>query len=136
MSAADFSAAQLPSLALLGEPLLAFAGGAASALHPHPLLGLQRHGAFDKASFQSYVPELRVALVGPRMGRQLVGQLLAGLKSRHQPAERNSYVKPFPGFDTLFGVGLRSADKGVHIAWPDAIGELGQGDSPAQRVRS
>lgn len=88
MSAADFSAAQLPSLALLGEPLLAFAGGA--AMHPHPLLGLQQHGAFDKASFQSYVPELRVALVGPRMGRQLVGQLLAGLKSRHQPAERTA----------------------------------------------
>lgn len=136
MSAPDFSASQLPSLALLGEPLLAFAGGAASALHPHPLLGLQQHGAFDKASFQSYVPELRVALVGPRMGRQRVGQLLAGLKSRHQPAERNSYVKPFPGFETLFGVGLRSADKGVHIVWPDALGELGQGDSPAQRVRS
>ena len=136
MSAADFAAAQLPSFTLLGEPQLAFASGNASAQHPHPLLGLQRYGAFDKASFQTYVPKLRVALVGPRMGRQLVGQLLAGLKTQHHPVERNSYVKPFPGFEALFGVGLQSAEKDVHITWPDAIGELGQGDSPTQRVRS
>jgi hypothetical protein len=136
MTVDDFATAQLPSFAMLGEPELAFASGDLSATHPHPLAGLQKFGAFDKASFQSYVPHLRVALVGPRMGRQPIGQLLAGLKSQHRPTERNSYVKPFPGFEALFGVGLRSAEKEVHVTWPDAFSELGQGDTSVQKVRS
>lgn len=132
----DFASAQLPSFALLVEPELAFASGNPGAKHPHPLAGLQRFGAFDKASFQTYVPELRVALVGPRSGRPPVGQLLANLKNPHRPIERNKYVIEFPGFEKLFGASLRSAEKNVHIAWPDAFSDLGLGDTPSQKIRS
>lgn len=132
----DFASAQLPSFSLLVEPELAFASGNPEAKHPHPLAGLQRFGAFDRASFQTYVPELRVALVGPRSGRQSVAQLLANLKSQHRPTERNKYVIEFPGFEKLFGTSLRSAERNVHIAWPDAFSDLGQGETPSQKIRS
>lgn len=136
MTSNEFASALLPSFSLLGEPDLAFASGKTSAIHPHPLAGLQKFGAFDSASFKNYVPELRVALVGPRSGRRPVAEMLAALKSRHVPGERNGYVRAFPGFEALFGVGLRSAEKSVHVTWPEALADLGQGETPAQKVRS
>lgn len=136
MTADDFGSAQLPSFSLLDEPELAFASGDVSAKHEHPLVGLQKYGAFDQASFKTFVPELRVALVGPQSGWTPVRQLMAGLKSAHQPRERNAYVRPFPGFEKLFGVDLRSAEKSVCIGWPDSLSAIGQGDTPGKKVRS
>lgn len=136
MTKAAFLDARLPSFVLLDEPALAFAGGAERGVHLHPLAGLEQHGAFDAASFRNYVPALRVALVGPRSARRRVAELLAGLTKSHQPGEKNGYVRPYPGFEKLFGVPLRSADKDLHVAWPDALADLGHGDTPHERVRA
>ncbi len=132
-----YEQAHLPSFSVLDEPMLAFASGNPAATHAHPLVGLEKYGAFDQASFRGFVPELRVALVGPSGGRKQVAELLAGLNATHQPRERNnSYAKPYPGFERLFGAKLRGAEKSLHVSWPDAFAQVGQGQSPEQKVRS
>lgn len=137
MTSQDFKHAHLPSFFMLDEPMLAFAADQLSATHVHPLVGLENFGAFDQVSFQGYVPELRVALVTPTSRRRPVGELLAGLNKVHAPKQRqDAYVRPYPGFERIFGVKLRSADKDLHIAWPDAFPLLGRGVQPAEKVRS
>ncbi len=137
MSAQAFEQAHLPSFSVLDEPALAFAAGRPDAKHVHPLVGLEKFGAFDRASFQTYVPELRVALVTPTSRRRPVAELLAGLNKAHEPKQRQDpYVRPYPGFEQIFGAKLRGADKDLHIEWPDAFPKLGQGTQPAEKVRS
>lgn len=132
-----YGEAHLPSFSILDEPQLAFASGDTAAVHTHPLVGLERFGAFDRASFQNFVPELRVVLVGPSSGRRAVGEMLAGLNQTHQPMERNNnYVRAYPGFERLFGAKLRSADNALHVSWPDAFAQLAQDIAPDQKVRS
>lgn len=136
MKDSSFEQAHLPSFSILDEPALAFASGNPDATHVHPLIGLERFGAFDQASFRTYVPEVRIALIGPSSGRQRVRELLGGLNSTYQPQERKEYARPYPGFENLFGAKLQGADRDLYVTWPDAFPKLGQGLEPKDKVRS
>lgn len=41
--------------------------------------------------------------------------------------DNNSYAQAYPGFESLFGVDLLSADKQAHVVWPEELYDLGQG---------
>jgi hypothetical protein len=126
----------LPTFTLLNEPALTFAAGNPNATHRHPLIGLSRFGAFDQASFQHYMRELRIAYVGPRSGAAQVGDMRESLRNPQSNTDRNSYAQAYPGFKTLFGVDLLRADKHVHVVWPEELSDLGPGETVADRVRT
>ena len=126
----------LPAFTLLEEPELAFASGNPKARHRHPLLGLSRFGAFDQASYRHYSQDLRVAYVGPRSGAALVRDMRESLRGPQRNTDNNSYAQAYPGFESLFGVDLLSADKQAHVVWPEELYDLGQGDTVSKRVRA
>lgn len=113
-----FAQALLPPFTLLDEPLLAFSSTDEAARHVNPLIGLATFGPFDARSFQAYVPQVRVATIGPASGRKSLGALLASLRDPHTPTDRKEYVPPFPGFERLFGVQMVAAESGAHIRCP------------------
>lgn len=131
----DYLAALLPPFSLLDEPKLSFSSEDSAATHVNPLRGLVAHGAYDSRSFQSYVPVLRVATVGPASGLKSVSALMNRLKAEHRPTDRAEYVPIYPGFEKLFGVPLAaSPEQAAHIRWPEAISALGSGESVKERV--
>jgi hypothetical protein len=132
MNAAASSPNLLPSFSLLDEPALAFAAGR----HRHPLVGLTRFGAFDRASFRHYIPVLRVAYVGPRSGAAKVRDMRESLRGAQCNTDRNSYAQAYPGFEALFGVDLVGAEQNVHVVWPEDLHKLGRGETVAERVRA
>ncbi|MCQ4273507.1 nuclease PIN [Pseudomonas kuykendallii] len=127
---------QLPAFTLLDEPSLSFAAENTTAIHRHPLIGLSRFGAFDQASFQHYVTDLRIAYVGPRSGAVRVRDLRDSLCIPQRNTDRSSYAQEYPGFDRLFGVGLLGADQQVHVKWPEELTDFaGSGEFP-DRIRA
>ena len=126
----------LPAFSLLDEPALAFTAGTPEARHRHPLIGLSRFGAFDRASFRHYVRSLRVAYVGPRSGAAQVRDIRESLRGQQRNTDRNTYAQSYPGFEALFGVDLVGAEQSVHVVWPEELHELGHGETVADRVRA
>src|SRR5438046_142853 len=61
---ADYITSKLPPFTLLDEPELTFKPGNALA-DVSPLRGLDRHGPYSSASFPLYIPQLRLATLGP-----------------------------------------------------------------------
>ena len=72
---ADYITSKLPPFTLLDEPELTFKPGNALA-DVSPLRGLDRHGPYSSASFPLYIPQLRLATLGPANGLQRVGDLV------------------------------------------------------------
>lgn len=99
---------RLPPHRLLGEPLLAFGNGGS---HKHPLVGLRTHGPHSRDSFGT--ADIRFALITTTNLYARVRQFLGALLREHQPTDRPKYVPPYPGFQTVFGVGLMPADDSV-----------------------
>src|SRR6185436_16886955 len=85
-------------------------------------------------SFPLYIPELRLATLGPGSGVQRVGQLVKTLRDTHQPGDRKEYVPPYKGFAKVFGVPLVAAAKDAHIRWSDDLMALGPEGTPTQRL--
>lgn len=134
MSSAKTVSPNLPAFTLLDEPALAFSSDTQAAVHSHPLLGLTKFGAFDRASFGHYVSELRVAYVGPRSGVALVRAMRESLQSNQRNTDQNPYARAYPGFKQLFGVDIGRGEG--HVVWPEALEELGTGETIPDRVRS
>lgn len=99
---------KLPPHRLLEEPRLAFGNDGS---HQHPLVGLRTHGPYSSDSFGR--GDIRFALITTTTLYNRVRQLLGGLLSEHQPTDRRKYVPPYPGFQNVYGVGLRPADDSV-----------------------
>lgn len=132
--ATDYRAAKLPPYTLLDEPLLAFAPDDDSSRDLHPLRGLVKFGAYTKSVFGPFVPELKVATVGPSSGWNQRGELMKMLKVPHEPGDRREYVPRYPGFENLFGVPLVAAAAAAHIRWPDSLSQLGNAESLEERL--
>lgn len=130
------SAFSLPAFSLLDEPALAFSSDDERSVHRHPLVGLSRYGAFDRASFNQYVHEVRVAYVGPKSGASLVRDMRNSLQSAQRNTDKNPYAQPYPGFKSLFGAEVSAADKTAHVVWPEDLSDLGTGETLQDRVRS
>lgn len=130
---ADYITSKLPPFTLLDEPELTFKPGNA-LVDVSPLRGLDRHGPYSSASFPLYIPQLRLATLGPASGLQRVGDLVKTLRDTHQPGDRKEYVPPYKGFEKVFGVPLVAAAKEAHIRWPDDLMALGPEGSPPQRL--
>lgn len=134
MSAAD---AKLPSFQLLEEPVLSFSPDDPRAIDIHPLRGLINNGPFSKRSFGTYTPTLRVAMVGPKSGRDSVVLLMKMVQESHPPSDRKEYVPEYPGFQKLFGIPLHAASQAARVTWPDALEDLpfeGTGEQRLQAV--
>lgn len=133
MSAAD---AKLPSFQLLEEPSLSFSPDDPRAIDIHPLRGLINHGPFSKRSFGTYTPTLRVAMVGPKSGRDSVVSLMKLVQQSHRPSDRKEYVPEYPGFKKLFGIPLHAASQATRITWPDALEDLPFEGTGEQRLQA
>lgn len=133
MSAAD---AKLPSFQLLEEPVLSFSPDDQRAMDIHPLRGLVNHGPFSKRSFGTYTPTLRVAMVGPKSGRDSVVALMKLVQQSHRPSDRKEYVPEYPGFQKLFGIQLHAASQAARITWPDALEDLPFEGTGEQRLQA
>lgn len=109
---------RLPPHVTLPEPRLVFGPGPDGPRHRHPLLGLTQFGPYSGTPLGS---DVRVATI-TRTGEQ--GKLfnfLRGLRRSYQPTDRKTYLPPFPGFERVMRVGIKSAD-GCHIDLPDDAG--------------
>lgn len=133
MSAAD---AKLPSFQLLEEPVLSFSPDDPRAIDIHPLRGLINHGPFSKRSFGTYTPTLRVAMVGPKSGRDSVVSLMKLVQQSHRPSDRKEYVPEYPGFQKLFGIPLHAASQAARVTWSDALEDLPFEGTGEQRVQA
>ena len=133
MSAAD---AKLPSFQLLEEPVLSFSQDDPGAIDIHPLRGLINHGPFSKRSFGTYTPTLRVAMVGPKSGRDSVVALMKLVQQSHRPSDRKEYVPEYPGFQKLFGIPLHAASQAARVTWPDVLEDLPFEGTSEQRLQA
>jgi hypothetical protein len=106
---------RLPPHRVRGEPLLAFGNG---GNHKHPLVGLRKYGPYSRESFGS--ADIRFALITTSTMYGRVRQFLGTLLREHQPTDRRKYVPPYPGFQPVFGVGLKPADDSVVRLDPNA----------------
>lgn len=133
MSAAD---AKLPSFQLLEEPVLSFSPDDPRAIDIHPLRGLINHGPFSQRSFGTYTPTLRVAMMGPKSGRDSVVSLMKLVQQFHRPSDRKEYVPEYPGFQKLFGIPLHAAPQATRVTWPDALEDLPFEGNGEQRLQA
>lgn len=133
MSAAE---AKLPSFQLLEEPVLSFSPDDPRAIDIHPLRGLISHGPFSKRSFGTYTPTLRVAMVGPKSGRDSVVALMKLVQQSHRPSDRKEYVPEYPGFQKLFGISLHAASQVARVTWPDLLEDLPFEGTSEQRLQA
>lgn len=130
------SDAKLPSFQLLEEPVLAFAPDDPRAIDIHPLRGLINHGPFSTRSFGAFTPMIRVALVGPKSGRDSVVALMKLVQQSHRPSDRKEYVPEYPGFQKLFGIPLHAAPKTTWVTWPDALENLPLENTGEQQLQA
>ncbi len=128
------SDAKLPPFQLLEEPVLSFSPDRPSEADIHPLRGLAKFGPYSERSFGTYTPVLRVALVGPRSGRDEVISLMRMLQGSQRPVDRADYVPNYPGFEKLFGVPLKAAPATTRVEWPDALEDLPYAGTGEQRL--
>ena len=128
--------AKLAPFQLLEEPILSFSPDDPGAIDIHPLRGLITHGPFSKRSFGTYTPALRVAMVGPKAGRESVVTLMKLVQQSHRPSDRKEYVPEYPGFQKLFGVPLHAAAQAARVSWPDALEDLPFEGTGEQRLQA
>lgn len=127
---------KLPSFQLLEEPALSFSPDDPRAIDIHPLRGLINNGPFSKRSFGPYTPTLRVAMMGPKSGRDSVVSLMKLVQQSHRPSDRKEYVPEYPGFQKLFGIPLHAASKATRVTWPDALEDLPFEGTGEQRLQA
>ena len=110
-----------PGHSWISEPLLRFHPVRADHLSNHPLDGLSRFGPFGQTTVNRLTGPIRVALVAPESGRNVLASLLKEMESRHSPKERRAYLREFAGFSKTFRVNIVSADSGCQLILPDSF---------------
>lgn len=101
-----YAAALLPAHTQIVEGRLAllFHPERSEDRHDHPLRGLTEFGPYSAGLLSGVQNPIRLAVVAPADGHQVVEKLIAELGQSHRPAERTVYLVDFKGFQEVFGV--------------------------------
>lgn len=110
---------ELPGHLLLSEPELAFHPERTADRSAHPLAGLLDYGPYSRATINAVLDPIRIATIAPANEGARIRQLLAEFEMSHEPQERKQYLRPFPGFQRVFGVRLVAA--GVDLELPTTL---------------
>jgi hypothetical protein len=105
---AQITGSRLPPHRLREEPFLAFGNRGHDR---HPLVGLRKNGPYSRESFGT--ADIRFAPITTPALYNRVRQFLGALLREHEPTDRPRYVPPYPGFQAVYGVGLKPADDSV-----------------------
>ena len=96
----------------LPEPKLAFHPDRSSDWEIHPLRGLLRFGPYSSG----FVPDpIRVATISPAGESDRLYAFLKRLDSVYSPKERREYLPEWPGFQSVFGLHVRTASDSCRI---------------------
>lgn len=96
----------------LPEPKLAFHPDRVADRDIHPLRGLCRYGPYS----QGLIPDpIRIATISPAGEENRLYEFMRQLNSSVSPAERKTYLPPWPGFKNVFGVRMVGAAADCHI---------------------
>jgi hypothetical protein len=106
---------QLPAHIVATEPTLTFAPGPGAPSSVHPLLGLLRYGPY---ALPPHGSDVRIATVTAVGQQQRLFGFLSGLRDRHEPTDRPSYLPLYPGFASVMKVDVIPA-AGCHFELPD-----------------
>lgn len=120
----------------LDEPLLAFSGGD-DAVHAHPLRGLLEHGPYDRIALSQFTPQIRVAIAGPETASQDRSTVMNSLLRSLPATDRKAYLPGYPGFETVFGVGLVPAAADAQLPLAGNLWDIdSRHQEPHLRVRA
>lgn len=104
---------------MITEPKLLFSAQHSGAVSIHPLEGLLSFGPFSQnLGGHEFLETIRVAAIYPEGSYSVLRNLITELNSVHQPVERKNYLKPFPGFKSVFKKSLRLVDEQNCITLP------------------
>lgn len=123
---------RLPGHGWIREADLLFHPDRVDDRSPHPLDGLLQYGPYSRATVNTVLDPIRVAVLAPARGLATVEALLRELEGKHAPRERRAYLRDFPGFSRVFGVRLVSAT-GARLELPAAFNDA-MADAPAPHV--
>lgn len=127
----NLEAPSLPGYSVLPEPRLLYHPGRQEDNSVHPLDGLLRFGPYGRSLLHSVLDPIVVAIVAPHNEGSRVELLLGEFDRLHQPRERQSYLRPFPGFPRVFGVRVIAGGAGLQLELPrDLDQRLATGDAP------
>lgn len=118
----DGELSELPGHQWVPEPALLFHPDRASDTHVHPLRGLLAFGPYSRSLITPLLDPVRVATICPKGWGERSRALIAEVQARHSARERRQYLPEFPGFSTVFGIGLVEADLPAHEL-PAALSE-------------
>lgn len=100
------------------EPKLLFHADRVSDTDIHPLRGLSRFGPYSSG----LIPDpIRVATIAPEEDAPKLYAFMKELNEEHEPSERKEYVPKWRGFNTVFNVHMRGADKACHIKLDNSL---------------
>ncbi|SKA96477.1 Piwi domain-containing protein [Prosthecobacter debontii] len=114
---------QLSDHFLLPEARLLFHPERRQEVEEHPLIGLVRFGPYSRNLLQAVLDPIRIAIIAPFGGLKFVKGLLTELHQRHRPSERRAYLTEYPGFTSIFRVGLEIASDTAIFEFPQAFDE-------------
>src|ERR1700722_11493110 len=102
----------------LPKPKLAFHPERISDRDIHPLLGLIRFGPYSSG----LVPDpIRVATITPSGDSSRLFSFMKELNSIAKATERADYLPNWPGFQRVFGLHMRAANRSCHIELDPAL---------------
>lgn len=116
-----FGSSNVPEFAgfsVLREPLLAFHPDREQDSAAHPLEGLLSFGPYSQKLISKVLDPIRLAAIVPYGTYRDIATLISELHARHEPIERRSYLRSFPGFSAVFRVGLAAPDDANIVELP------------------
>ena len=126
---------ELPGHQWIPEPSLLFHPERHTDVHVHPLKGLLQYGAYSRSLLNPFMDPIRVASIGPAGWRRRVDGLVEELRSAQEPRERRAYLPQYPGFSSLFGVGLVTANAHLQVELPaDTEQQLANSPQPVLKL--
>lgn len=102
----------------LTEPQLAFDPVDHNQCHVNPLIGLDRFGPHSARTLDTFVPEIRIAMLSPAPDLTRLRQQLNELWGPQEPRERVDYVPAFRGFHQVMRTRLCPAADSAQIPLP------------------
>jgi hypothetical protein len=104
----------------LPEPRLSFHPERVADVDIHPLRGLLRFGPYSAG----LVPDpIRVATISPAQDKTVLYDFMKELYNSYTPQERRDYLPKWPGFSSVFRVGMVGANKDCHILLDRSVEE-------------
>jgi len=124
-------ASLLPAYVVHKEPELLFSATDPKARHPHPLLGLVRYGPYGSSQLACVSSPIKVAAIAPHGRLHEVERLVAEFQSAHHPRERPDYLVEYPGFQSVYKVGIVPSVQHAMIELPpDLADSIAASDRP------